>query len=107
MIKFVLTSFLAGVILVSLVGGPVLANAQHRSHHSRRSHHSHRDTSAYNVQNALPSGYVTDGSVDYTSFIQNAVSQHSSVVFPGFPIMVNDAGINIGSNKTLTFLNGS
>ena len=106
MIKFVLTSFLAGVILIAFVGGPVLANAQHR-HHSRRSHHSRRDTSAYNIQNALPSGYVTDGSVDYTTYVQNAVSQHSNIVFPGFPIMVSDAGINIGSNKTISFLKGS
>lgn len=64
-------------------------------------------TSSYYLVNSLPSGYVKDGSKDYTSYVQAAVSKYSNIVFPAFPIMVNDAGINIGSNKIITFLPGS
>jgi hypothetical protein len=57
--------------------------------------------------NSLPLGYVKDGSRDYTTYIQSAVSKYSNIVFPAFPVLVNDKGISVGSNKTLTFLDGS
>ena len=62
---------------------------------------------SYYLENSLPVGYVKDGSVDYTTFVQAAVTQYSNIVFPAFPILVNDKGIIIGSNKTITFLPGS
>ncbi|WP_051189409.1 malectin domain-containing carbohydrate-binding protein [Daejeonella oryzae] len=62
---------------------------------------------AYNIQNALPSGFVKDGSKDYTIYIQQAIDKYSEIAFPGFPILINDLGLKIGSNKRLTFLNGS
>ena len=62
---------------------------------------------SYYLINSLPSGYVQDGTVDYTSYVQAAVSKYSNIVFPGFPILVNDSGILIGSNKTITFQSGS
>lgn len=61
----------------------------------------------YNIENSLPRGYVKNGSVDYTSYVQAAITKYSSVTFPAFPILVNDKGLKIGSNKTLTFLSGS
>lgn len=64
-------------------------------------------SSSYYLINSLPSGYVKDGTRDYTSYIQAAVTKYSNVVFPNFPVLVNDAGINIGSNKTITFPEGS
>ena len=64
-------------------------------------------SSSYYLVNALPSGYVKDGSRDYTSYVQAAVTKYSNVVFPGFPILVNEKGITIGSNKTITFQEGS
>jgi hypothetical protein len=64
-------------------------------------------SSSYYLVNSLPSGYVKDGSKDYTSYVQAAVTKYSNIVFPGFPILVNDEGINIGSNKTITFEKGS
>jgi parallel beta-helix repeat protein len=64
-------------------------------------------STGYNIENALPKGYVKTGKVDYTSYIQSAVNKYSVVTFPAFPIMVNDKGITIGSNKTLNFLKGS
>ena len=64
-------------------------------------------SNSYYLVNALPKGYVKDGSKDYTSYIQAAVTKYSNIVFPGFPILVNNNGIDIGSNKTITFLSGS
>lgn len=64
-------------------------------------------SSSYYLVNSLPSGYVKDGSRDYTSYVQSAISNHSNIVFPAFPIMVNYKGISIGSNKVITFPSGS
>ncbi len=69
--------------------------------------HSFLTVPAYNIVNSLPAGYVTDGSVDYTSYIQPALDSHTDIEFPGFPILVNDTGLRIHSNKTITFLPGS
>lgn len=62
---------------------------------------------AYRIENALPKNYVTNGSVDYTEYIQKAITEHSSVIFPGFPLLVNDNGLNIPSNRRLEFSSGS
>ncbi|MDB5126761.1 right-handed parallel beta-helix repeat-containing protein [Mucilaginibacter sp.] len=62
---------------------------------------------AYDVTNALPKNYVKDGSKDYTTYLQDAINKNSNLVFPAFPIMVNDRGLTIGSNKTITFMTGS
>jgi hypothetical protein len=62
---------------------------------------------SYYLENSLPSGYVKDGSKDYTSYIQAAVTKYPNIVFPGFPILVNDTGFKVGSNKVITFLPGS
>ncbi|MBC7913372.1 MAG: right-handed parallel beta-helix repeat-containing protein [Pyrinomonadaceae bacterium] len=64
-------------------------------------------STSYYLEKSLPAGYVKDGSRDYTSYIQAAVTKNANIVFPGFPIMVSDAGIIVGSNKTITFLPGS
>ena len=61
----------------------------------------------YDVTRSLPSNYVRDGSRDYTAYLQDAINKNSEIVFPAFPIMVNDKGLLIGSNKTITFLTGS
>lgn len=55
----------------------------------------------------LPPNYVKDASVDYTSIIQAALNKYNHVVFPAFPLLINDSGLNIGSNKALSFLPGS
>jgi hypothetical protein len=63
--------------------------------------------SVYEVIKSLPKNFVRDGSVDYTSELQAAISSHQSLLFPPFPLLVNDAGLLIGSNKILNFLPGS
>ncbi len=62
---------------------------------------------SYDLKNSLPRGYVTDGSIDYTIYLQRAINSYESVSFPGFPIMVNDKGLVIPSNKTLIFQPGA
>ncbi|WP_051189406.1 hypothetical protein [Daejeonella oryzae] len=61
----------------------------------------------YDLRKSLPSNYVKDGSVDYTSYIQQAISLNDQIVFPGFPILINDNGLRIGSNKKIYFEKGS
>jgi len=61
----------------------------------------------HDLTTTLPSGYVTDGSVDYTSYVQAALNKYTNITFPAFPILVNDTGLFIRSNATITFLTGS
>jgi len=61
---------------------------------------------AFYLEKALPVGFVKDGSVDYTRYIQAAVNNNSEVVFPAFPLQINDQGLVIKSNKIITFLEG-
>lgn len=62
---------------------------------------------SYYIENSLPSDYITDGSKDYTTFVQQALDENRNCVFPNFPILINKDGLNIPSNRTLTFLPGS
>ncbi|WP_423149743.1 hypothetical protein, partial [Rubrolithibacter danxiaensis] len=64
-------------------------------------------STAYNISRALPSGYVKNGTRDYTSYVQAAINKYSTVVFPAFPILVNDKGITIPSNRKIYFLDGA
>jgi hypothetical protein len=61
----------------------------------------------YNIENALPENYVRNGTVDYTAYLQEAIDKYDVITFPSFPILVNDQGLRIGSNKTINFLDGS
>ncbi|MGN6639095.1 MAG: right-handed parallel beta-helix repeat-containing protein [Mucilaginibacter sp.] len=58
---------------------------------------------AYDLTNALPSGYVTDGSVDYTSYLQQGIKSHPNVVFPDFPVMISPHGLMLASNSIVIF----
>lgn len=55
------------------------------------------------LEKMLPQGYVKDGSVDYTDEIQTCLDQHRYVIFPDFPVMVNDTGLKLYSNSKLEF----
>lgn len=61
----------------------------------------------YPIENSLPNGFVKDGSIDYTTYIQAAINSHTVLVFPGFPILVNENGLNIPSNRKIVFSSGS
>ena len=64
-------------------------------------------TDGYKLEDSFPSGYAKDGSVDYTSVIQAVIDKYPSVVFPNFPILINDSGLKVPSNRTITILEGS
>lgn len=57
----------------------------------------------YNLVNALPKGYVKDASKDYTSEIQWAIKNYRNVIFPNFPILINENGLSVYSNSNLFF----
>ncbi len=61
---------------------------------------------AFYIESALPAGYVKDGTVNYTTYIQGALNKYSEVIFPAFPLQINDNGLIVKSNKVLTFLEG-
>jgi hypothetical protein len=60
-------------------------------------------SSAYDITSALPAGYVKDGSMDYTTVLQNALNNNKVVLFPDFPILINQNGLTVNSNSTLIF----
>lgn len=62
---------------------------------------------SYDLTACLPVGYVKDGSVDYTTYLQAALNKNSNVTFPNFPVLVDDAGLSISSNSTVNFLASS
>lgn len=61
------------------------------------------NTISQNIEDYLPENYVKDGSVDYTSYIQRAIDENSTVIFPAFPLLVNENGLILRSNQTLDF----
>jgi hypothetical protein len=63
--------------------------------------------SGFKLENALPENYVTDATVDYTSYIQNVLDNYCEVIFPPFPILINENGLSIPSGSKIVFSNGS
>ena len=57
----------------------------------------------YDLRRSLPKGYVDDGSVDYTKYIQKGIDENSNVLMPNFPILINDGGLSIRSNSNIAF----
>lgn len=55
------------------------------------------------IEKSLPVNYVQNGSVDYTAIVQAAIDKHRVVVFPNFPILINEKGLTVGSNSILYF----
>ncbi|MBX6361764.1 MAG: right-handed parallel beta-helix repeat-containing protein [Acidobacterium ailaaui] len=61
----------------------------------------------YPIVSALPNNYVKDGTVDYTAAIQQALNQHRLVIFPPFPVLINDQGLTIHDYQEIYFPPGS
>jgi parallel beta-helix repeat protein len=91
----------------NLAGGRYPAIAKTAPHRASKHTISQPDQTGYDIIKSLPLGFVKDGSVDYTLYLQEALNLHDNLVFPGFPILVNDNGLVIGSNKTISFLPGA
>jgi hypothetical protein len=59
------------------------------------------------IEKSLPANYVKDASVDYTKYIQAALKAHKKVVFPSFPLLINDEGIQVTDNSQWLFVKGA
>jgi hypothetical protein len=59
----------------------------------------------FKVETLLPKGYVKDGTVDYTDYIQKAIDGNSKVMMPDFPLMTS--GIFAQSNSQIYFQKNS
>lgn len=68
---------------------------------------SYLDDTYIKLEDYLPTGYVTDASQDYTEIIQNVLDDYRNIVFPPFPLLINEGGLTIRSNSNLYFLNNS
>lgn len=62
---------------------------------------------AYDLINLLPTNYVKDGSVDYTSIIQKGITENKICKLPDFPILLNYRGLTLTSNTSLYFQSNS
>lgn len=60
-------------------------------------------TSAIYLENYLPKNADRNGNIDYTDFVQKALNQNSKLIFPNFPILISDKGINLKSNQNILF----
>lgn len=65
------------------------------------------DNGVFDITQTLSPGYVTDGTVDYTAFLQAALNGHAKVAMPAFPVMVNDSGLTLNSGQTVVFKESS
>lgn len=54
----------------------------------------------------LPKDYVRDATKDYTEYLQEVLDKNDDVIFPGFPIMINDQGLKLKSNTKIDFEDG-
>ncbi len=61
----------------------------------------------FDLTKILPQGYVTNGTVDYTAFLQMAINQNKNILFPNFPVGINDSGLKLKSNSTYKFSENS
>ncbi|MGB7526476.1 right-handed parallel beta-helix repeat-containing protein [Sphingobacterium cellulitidis] len=55
------------------------------------------------LTNYLPKGYVKDGTKDYTIYLQKGLDENRNIVFPNFPVLINDSGLNLSSNSNIYF----
>ncbi|UPZ37851.1 right-handed parallel beta-helix repeat-containing protein [Sphingobacterium sp. PCS056] len=58
---------------------------------------------AFKVDNALPKGKKTKGQVDYTTEIQKLIDQYDVLLFPDYPLLINEKGLKVRSNQVLIF----
>jgi len=55
------------------------------------------------LKSYLPSNYVQNGSVDYTSYIQKGIDENKFVKMPNFPILISEKGLSLKSNSVIYF----
>lgn len=55
----------------------------------------------------LPKKCSRLGDIDYTTYIQKGIDQNSVIIMPDFPILINEKGLIISSNKSILFQENS
>ena len=55
------------------------------------------------IADYLPKNFVENATQDYTKLIQEILDKERNVVFPNFPILVNESGLTISSNSNIYF----
>ncbi|MDR6157744.1 hypothetical protein QF023_001260 [Chryseobacterium sp. SLBN-27] len=55
------------------------------------------------IEKYLPKNFDKSGNTDYTDFIQDALSKNLKLVFPNYPMLISDRGINLKSNQDILF----
>nr|WP_315255280.1 hypothetical protein [uncultured Flavobacterium sp.] len=58
---------------------------------------------AYYLEKSLPANPNKKGTVDYTNNLQEAINKYSVVVMPNFPVLINNKGLYIPSNRKIYF----
>jgi hypothetical protein len=58
---------------------------------------------AYATEKSLPKKYKSDGTEDYTSYIQSVINKYDVILLPNFPILISDSGLKLRSNQVLLF----
>ncbi|MFD1771527.1 hypothetical protein [Sphingobacterium suaedae] len=85
------------------------ARYSYRDVSSVRSQYQQKDvriSNAVKIVDFLPKGYVKSGTVDYTPHVQRALEKGGHILFPNFPILINDNGIKVVSNSNIFFSKG-
>lgn len=62
---------------------------------------------AFDITRMLPANYVTNGTVDYTAYMQTAINNHAIVLMPDFPVMINDSGLSLNTGQIVVFNDSS
>lgn len=55
----------------------------------------------------LPKGHSRLGNIDYTSYIQRGIEQNNIIIMPNFPILINENGVKILSDRYILFQENS
>lgn len=58
---------------------------------------------AHDLTEELPKGYVKSGKIDYTEYMQRGLDNHTVVIFPDFPVLINEEGLTLKSNSIVIF----
>lgn len=61
----------------------------------------------YDLTQSLPAGFVKNGSVDYTDYLQQGINANQNVIFPDFPVLVSSKGLSLKSNMIVIFAKNS
>ena len=55
------------------------------------------------LESALPNGFSKKGDIDYTAIVQQVLKEQRNILFPNFPLLINDKGLYVRSNTNIYF----